>query len=557
MINRMKIAARLMFGFGTLMALVIMLSSYSVWFGNTSASSISAIVQQADSDFLVQQIDKKIVEARMFAYQGIATGAEVPFQKMMEAVDAAEERRVELLALTHAPDVRGKVEKLGGTIAEYRPVVTHIKEMRLKGMTLENSEFKTFLVEAAAPVGVRLMENATDLSKTYKAEMQRAAAKANHDVDISIDVAIGIGIVSILAGIALSAAIARSIISRINRLAEVVTQVGSSGDLSLRARITGVDEIAQTATALDEFLGSMEPVLEDVKRVMAFVANGDLSHTVRADARSKLVADIKDSVNISLTALRTAFRTVADNIRQVATATSQTSSAIGQVSEGATTQLHALRQISVAIEETSHAIDDVSISARSSSEHSLAAANLVKIGDEQTTGMVNVVNGIAESSKQIGNITNVISQIASQTNMLSLNASIEAARAGDAGKGFAVVAEEVGRLADHSGKSVAEINDLIAKAASETARGVQMSHAVKDSISRIAVSVNENNRSAQAIATAMEQQQAAVNQVKISVNDLRRIGEGNAAASEEITATVMELSRLANFTNDELHRFKF
>ena len=549
MINRMKIAARLMFGFGTLMALVIMLSSYSVWFGNTSASSISAIVQQADSDFLVQQIDKKIVEARMFAYQGIATGAEVPFQKMMEAVDAAEERRVELLALTHAPDVRGKVEKLGGTIAEYRPVVTHIKEMRLKGMTLENSEFKT--------VGVRLMENATDLSKTYKAEMQRAAAKANHDVDISIDVAIGIGIVSILAGIALSAAIARSIISRINRLAEVVTQVGSSGDLSLRARITGVDEIAQTATALDEFLGSMEPVLEDVKRVMAFVANGDLSHTVRADARSKLVADIKDSVNISLTALRTAFRTVADNIRQVATATSQTSSAIGQVSEGATTQLHALRQISVAIEETSHAIDDVSISARSSSEHSLAAANLVKIGDEQTTGMVNVVNGIAESSKQIGNITNVISQIASQTNMLSLNASIEAARAGDAGKGFAVVAEEVGRLADHSGKSVAEINDLIAKAASETARGVQMSHAVKDSISRIAVSVNENNRSAQAIATAMEQQQAAVNQVKISVNDLRRIGEGNAAASEEITATVMELSRLANFTNDELHRFKF
>ena len=115
----------------------------------------------------------------------------------------------------------------------------------------------------------------------------------------------------------------------------------------------------------------------------------------------------------------------------------------------------------------------------------------------------------------------------------------------------------MGRLADHSGKSVAEINDLIAKAASETARGVQMSHAVKDSISRIAVSVNENNRSAQAIATAMEQQQAAVNQVKISVNDLRRIGEGNAAASEEITATVMELSRLANFTNDELHRFKF
>jgi methyl-accepting chemotaxis protein len=555
-INQMKIAARLMFGFGTLMVLVVVLSSYSVWSGKSSSSSIAAIVSEAESDSLVQQIDKKILEARLAAWQGIATGTEAPFQKMLQAVDAAEARRVDLSSHAHTAEIRAKVEQLGAIIKEYRPKVEVLGEMRLKGMTIDTPSFKAAIADTA-PVGVRMMEAGADLSKAYQAELRSVAVQANGDVNSANTVAIAIGIASMILGILLSLSIARSITLRITRLAEVVKQVGETGDLSLRARIDGVDEIAQTAAALDEFLGNMEPVLEDVKRVMGFVADGDLSHTVRADARSKLVADIKDAVNTSLTELRGAFRTVAGNIRQVATATSQTSSAIGQVSEGAQIQLQALRQIGVAIEETARAIDDVSGSAQASSQHSREAAEMVKASDEQTNGMVSVVNSIAESSKQIAKITEVISQIANQTNMLSLNASIEAARAGEAGKGFAVVAEEVGRLADHSGKSVAEINDLIAKAASETARGVQMSQAVKESISRIAIGVNENNRMAQAIATAMEQQQAAVTQVKVSVNDLRRIGESNAAAAEEITATVVELSRLASFTNDELNQFKF
>ena len=151
----------------------------------------------------------------------------------------------------------------------------------------------------------------------------------------------------------------------------------------------------------------------------------------------------------------------------------------------------------------------------------------------------------------------MIGQIASQTNMLSLNAAIEAARAGEAGKGFAVVAEEVGKLADHSGRSVSEINTLVEKADAETSKGVRVAGVVGDSIDQISKGVGESEKMANAIAAAVEQQSASVEEIRASMNQLQSIGESNAAASEEVTATMVELARLADQTRNEVERFRF
>ena len=347
-----------------------------------------------------------------------------------------------------------------------------------------------------------------------------------------------------------------NIAARAIRLFDLVEKVEASGDLSLRVDVDGCDELAMTATAFNSFLGGLEPVLEDVKVVMFQVSQGNLAQRVTADARSKVVEDIKQGVNDSLFSLSASMRRIGDNIRQVAVAAGQASCAIGQVSDGSQGQVNAVRMVSQAIENTSRAIMDVSENARASSRHAQQAAVLVQEGDAQVTMMVEVVNAISTSSQQITKITDVIAQIASQTNMLSLNAAIEAARAGDAGKGFAVVAEEVGRLADHSGKSVSEIVDLISKSVGETRRGVEVSQQVKDSIHQLSIGVSENDRMAGAIAAAMEEQQEALSEIRGNVSDLNQIGETNAAAAEEISATMIELSNLASHTNEEIQRFK-
>ena len=361
---------------------------------------------------------------------------------------------------------------------------------------------------------------------------------------------------SALSALAVALGLATGIGRRVRHMAAFVAQVRETGDLTLRAPAEGTDELADMAVALNQMLAEIDAIMRATNEVMGRVAANDLSARVTAPAKGA-AATLKDNLNRSLEGLSTALEGVIGNVRQVAAATSQASTAIGQISDGAQGQLNAVKQIAVGIEQTARAVEDVSASAQQSSSHAKQAAVLVADGRTRIAEMVEAVNAIAENAKAITKVTEVIGQIASQTNMLSLNAAIEAARAGEAGKGFAVVADQVGKLADHSGRSVNDINALVERADAETERGVDMARVVGDSIDKIAAGSSDSERMANAIAAAMEQQSAAVREIRASVEDLSRIGETNASAAEEITATMVELSRLSDQTRAEVERFRF
>ena len=368
---------------------------------------------------------------------------------------------------------------------------------------------------------------------------------------------LAVSLVALLVNVLVSWRVGRGIAASAATLSETLLDISVYGDLSLRAPVHGHDELREAAAAMNLFLDELEPVLSEVKTVMGCVATGDLTRRVRIVATSnRTVTELRDGINTSLDKLSAVLDSVSESIRQAAVASQQASTAISQVADGVQNQTGVLRQVSLAIGQTAHAVTDVSENARISSQATRRASELVVHCGRQMDEMMGVVTSIAESGKQIGHVTGMIAKIASQTNMLSLNASIEAARAGEAGKGFAVVAAEVGRLADHSGKSVADINVLVERAGAETRHGVEMAQTVKRSIGEIADDMVENDRMANAIAAAIEQQQAAITQVTASVGDLNRIGEGNAAASEEIASTMRELSQVVGKTNAEVGQFK-
>ena len=359
----------------------------------------------------------------------------------------------------------------------------------------------------------------------------------------------------VVASAAMGIANVRYIANALHNLKSSIAEIDRTGDLSLRAKVQGKDEITEAASAFNNLMGDLSAVMNATNHAMERLASNDLTQRMSVAAKGDL-AKLKDNFNRSLDALSTAMRTVMSNVRQVAAATGQASAAIGQISEGAYSQMNAIRQIAVGISQTARAVEDVSASAHQSSTHARQAATLVNEGRSRIVEMVNTVNAIATSAKEITKITDVIGQIASQTNMLSLNAAIEAARAGEAGKGFAVVAEEVGKLADHSGRSVNDINSLVEKADAETARGVRVAGIVGDSIDQIANGVSESEKMANAIAAAVEQQSASVEEIRANMDQLQSIGETNASASEEVTATMVELARLAEQTRCEMDRFK-
>ncbi len=412
---------------------------------------------------------------------------------------------------------------------------------------------------------------------------------------------IAITVSAVVIGALLAYWLIRSVTRPLADVQQALMRVSSQGDFSVRVVVESDDEIGKTAHAVNTVLGeldgivrdvgavmaeaaegrfqqrvtakatgqldgiksgvnrafeSLEAVLANVDAVMHRVATGDMSARVTVNAGGQL-GDIKNDINHSLDELSRSLTRVAQTIRQVASATNEASAAVGQVSDGAQHQMLALKQVAVGMTQTSQGVLHVSNSARTSSLRAREAADLVTTGAASVDAMVDVVHAIREHSEQVTRITEVISQLASQTNMLSLNAAIEAARAGEHGKGFAVVAEQVGRLAESSGKSVKEIIDLVGRAAKETHRGVEVAGTVRASIDAVADRVRDTNKMAETIAAAMEQQQAAVAEINASVADLTRIGQANAAAAEEITSTMIELAQLSERTRDEVERFKF
>jgi methyl-accepting chemotaxis protein len=247
---------------------------------------------------------------------------------------------------------------------------------------------------------------------------------------------------------------------------------------------------------------------------------------------------------------------VTDSIRQVALAAGQATGAIGQVSGGANTQLAALRHVATGLQQSADAITLVAANTHSARERAQQIADLVDRGRSEMTGMIAAVNAIAESSGQVSRFVDDIARIASQTNMLSLNAEIEAARAGENGKGFTVVAEEVGKLADSSAALATEIASQIQDAIRQAQHGVASASLVNDSIQMIAAGVAESDRLARSIATAMEQQQTNVAEINGKMGELTLIGQANASAATEISATMHDLSRLAEETRIKVAQFK-
>lgn len=344
---------------------------------------------------------------------------------------------------------------------------------------------------------------------------------------------------------------ASSVFVTMNALTDVMNAL-QMGDFSQRMSSEVKGDIRST---VDVTMQSMEKLINELGQVMSNLAKGDLRVRVVVDTAGDLDR-LKNNTNVSLEALGGVMKELNHNAQQVATAANQSSEALSQVSDGAINQTHAISQIVIAVKEASKAIEDVSKNTESASIESKFSMEIVLHSRNKMNEMVEVVGSISDNSKKINKITGIIEDIANKTNLLSLNAAIESARAGEHGKGFSVVADEVGKLATISAQNAKEIKQLIEKAVIDTQKAVEIVQEVAVEMSKIDGASSASNGFLVRISSAIEQQNSAVQEIAANLENLDMIARSNANASEEITASVIELSRIADSTRKSLSNFK-
>ena len=271
----------------------------------------------------------------------------------------------------------------------------------------------------------------------------------------------------------------------------------------------------------------------------------------------------QDEVGQLLQAMRTMTHDLRDTLHTVREATDQLAGASQQIANGNLDLSSRTESTAANLEETAASMEELTGSvahnaeaARKAAERADQASAVATQGGEAVARVVDTMNGITESSRQIADIIGVIDGIAFQTNILALNAAVEAARAGEQGRGFAVVATEVRNLASRSADAARQIKTLIQTSVERVEAGSAQVAQAGGTMARVVSSVREMQTLIQEITDATTEQSNGISQVNVAVAELDRMTQQNASLVEESAAAAENLREQALSLTDSVNRFQ-
>ncbi|AWI76710.1 chemotaxis protein [Parazoarcus communis] len=308
---------------------------------------------------------------------------------------------------------------------------------------------------------------------------------------------------------------------------DIIIQAAAAGELDKRANASlFVGGWNQLVSGVNQTLENVVGPINDVRRVMAAMEQGDMTQSITSNYRGDFDA-LKQAINNTISRL-------AETINQINTAADALNNAAAQVSATAQSLSQSSSEQAASVEESSASIEQMTASINQNSENAKVTDGMAAKSSTEAVEGGEAVKNTVTAMKDIAGKIGIIDDIAYQTNLLALNAAIEAARAGEHGKGFAVVAAEVRKLAERSQVAAQEIGKL-------AGNSVNLAERAGELLDEMVPSIRKTSDLVQEIASASQEQSAGVVQINSAMNQLNKATQQNASASEELAATAEEL----------------
>lgn len=556
-LNDMKINKRLMLSYAVV--LVFLLISIIV-----SISNLVNIGNQIETFYehpftvsaAANTINAKFEEMQKSVFRSISTeDQKIVAEAIQEAKDCAEAIQENMVIVKNLfLGDQEIVNSLQDRLTALAPMREEVLELAIQNRNVEAAEYMEAnnipVIKEAQKYLDMLIATADESGNTLIKDVQAARA-------LAIFILIAMGAFSVGVSLVFAKIITDSIKTPVGQL-EVMAGNLVAGNLDASViTYTAKDEIGELSGNMKEAVGILQKIIQDVAYLTSEIALGNF--TVKTQNDSIYVGDFQPL----LLSLRDMNANLSSTMSKINEASEQVTMGSTQMAESAQSLAEGATEQAGAVEELNATIEDVANMARTTAEDTKKAAQevdgSVRRADNSRQKMKDLIEAmerIDSTSKEIGNIIAEIEDIASQTNLLSLNASIEAARAGEAGRGFAVVADQIGKLASDSAQSASNTRNLIMKTLDEIKVGSEITNDTSKSFEEIIEDIAQFSKIAVDTSQKSGEQYNSLQQIREGIEQISSVVQNNSATAEETSATSEELAAQAENLKELVAHFR-